>query len=783
MRGNAGSAPSQPQETLASLLRRYREARELTQEQLAEQSGVAIRTISDLERGVTLGPQQDTVEGLEKALKLPPEECERLEATIIRTRKHASVPSPPQTPLSHNLPVPPMPFIGRRQEVEDVWEMLSREDVRLLTLVGPPGVGKTRLALQAADQAVQRYPAEFSDGVFWVPLASLQDPELVITMIARALGVHDAGRQHLVDTLITVIGDKKVLVMLDNFEHLMSASAHLIRITDHCPHLTLLVTSRARLDLFREQPFLVPSLSVPERNRTFDAVTVVNYEAVRLFRARAQQVCPDFRVTDKNADLIARICQRLDGLPLALELAAARMNVLTLKALLEGLSSRLTLLTHQARDADPRQRTLRVAIDSSYALLEAPEQSLFAQLAVFAGGCTMDAARAVCSAADRQIVDVLEGLAVLVDSSLLQREDGEDGERRFVMLQTIREYASERLERSGNSAILHECHAAYYLGLAEEAEREISGPKQVSWQRRLEADHDNLRAALRWFLDRKDGERASQLAGALHRFWHLSAHWSEGRRWLEEALAQHKEATPTRALALDGAAHLAYRKLDYDAARVRLEERLALCRKLGDNIGVASALTNLGGVALQQGRYEEAVSLELQSLRLARLHNYLLGEHVSLQSLGVIARRRGSYQRARILLEKSLALAREMNDPTSIGSALVNLAAATLAQQDYKGATALYAEAITVCQQNQNITGMPYCLEGFAVVAAMSADLDRSARLFGAADALRAKMDLPREPKEPFIPDDVYQAAQARTTAWREGWGMTIGQVMAVALP
>src|ERR687894_2385677 len=432
----------------------------------------------------------------------------------------------------NNLPMQPTPLVGREREVEDVRERLLAPEVRLLTLTGPGGTGKTRLALQAAADLLD----EFEDGVFFVALATLTDPTLVASTVAQVLDVRESGDQPLIEGVKDYLKDKRLLLVLDNFEQVLEA-APLAGELLSAPRLKVLATSRIPLGVYGEHEYAVPPLAVPDPKRLPGLEALSQYEAVRLFIERARAAKADFAVTSENAPAVAEICARLDGLPLAIELAAARVKLLPPGAMLGRLGRRLKLLTGGARDLPERQRTLRGAIEWSHTLLEEGEKTLFARLAVFSGGRTLEAIEAICDTEGDLPIEAFEGVSSLVDKSLLRQEEGPNGEPRFVMLETVHEFAREKLGQSAETQEIKRVHAEYFLTLIEVAHPELKGPDQLEWLERLEAEHDNMRAALSWASERKEVEVALRLGGSLWWFWWMRGYYSEGRRWLQEALA------------------------------------------------------------------------------------------------------------------------------------------------------------------------------------------------------------------------------------------------------
>ncbi len=539
---------------------------------------------------------------------------------------------------------------------------------------------------------------------------------------------------------------RELLLVLDNVEQVI-AVAPLVAVA---PRLRVLATSRAALRIRAEQQFRVPPLAIPDARPAPTVADVAGYAAVQLFVSRARAVQPRFALDEANAGAVAEVCRRLDGLPLAIELATARVT-LPPAALAARLERRLLLLTGGARDLPERQQTLRATVDWSYDLLTAEEQRLFRRLAVFAGGRQTEAPEAVCGGADArpglaETEDVLDGVASLLDKSLLRADEGEGGMPRVGMLETIREYGLHRLEAAGEAAALRRRHMEYFLALAEAAEPLLTGPAQETWLTRLEEEHDNLRAALRWAWDNGETTRGMRLASTLWRFWYLHGYLSEGRTWLEEGLSLipiEAGSAALRAKALTGAGVLAYTKADYERTATLCEDSLTLFQALGDKRGAAVALNILGNVAMDQGDDGRAVTLSEVSLALHREMGDRRGIAVALNNLGVLMLARGGDARAVTLCEESLALSQSLGDTSGISSALNNLADASWARGDYGRAASLYEECVTMYYAMGDKASIAGCLADIAEVARARGEPGRAARLYGAAARLRDAIGAP----------------------------------------
>ncbi len=594
---------------------------------------------------------------------------ERLNA--VTARLHSTEPA---HTVKHNLPPQLTPLIGREQEVAAACTLLRRPQVRLLTLTGTGGIGKTRLAIEIATALLD----DFIDGVYFVALAAITDPDLIMATIAQTLGLRESGewgyaQPQLLQQLQASLSEKHLLLLVDNFEQVASAAPRLAELVAACPNLKMLVTSRAVLHIRGEHECAVAPLALPDPKRPVDCENVSQYAAVALFVQRAQAIKPDFQITQANAPLIAEICVRLDGLPLAIELAAARVKVLPPQALLARLGHRLQILKIDSPDVLPRQQTLCNTLTWSYDLLNTQEQRLFRRLCVFVGGCTLEAAETICNDLG---VSVLDGVSSLIDKSLLSQTEQTDHEPRLVMLETIREYGLECLNTSGEDVIAQRAHAAYYLALAEQAAPELHGLQQAAWLERLEREHDNLRAALGWFL-KPDGagssrEMALRLGGALWKFWSARGLSSEGRTFLERALeGSEGVAASVRAKALSVAADFASVQSDDDLAEALSQESLDLYREVGDTRGIASSLSLLASVVRRKkGNFAAARSLIEESLTLYREVGDKDAIAWSLWQLANNASMQGEYIRGRTLFEESLALYRELGNKWGIATAL-----------------------------------------------------------------------------------------------------------------
>jgi predicted ATPase/class 3 adenylate cyclase len=706
-------------------------------------------------------------------------------------------------PHSHNLPIQPTPLLGRDREVAALSALLRREDVRLVTLTGPGGTGKTRLALQVAAELVE----DFADGVWFVRLSRLVDPELVIPTIAQTLGLREAGGQPIAVTLTGYLHNKHVLLVLDNFEQVAAAATALAELLATCARLKALVTSRVVLHLRGEKRYRVPPLPLPDPAHLPPPQDMVQHAAVALFVQWAQEADATFALSNATALAIAAICVRLDGLPLAIELAAAKVRVLPPATLLARLERQLPLLTGGARDVEARQQTMRNTLGWSEELLSPEHQRLFRRLAVFVGGWTLEAAEAVCAApagADPLGVDILEGLEALVDQSLVQPwlVDGAQGSRegdseaRFRMLYVIREYALEQLEASGEAEALRRAHGAFYLGLAEQAEPELDSAGQVGGTWRLERECDNLRAALGWLCNRGEVASGLRLALAIHTFWTTRSLFSEARAWLDRLLAMvplsdepsvELSGTPGRldrmsgtgtatgvpaglqARALAAAGYLALVQRDFGAAAVQLEAGLALGRAAGNGSAVFNALYALSEVARVQGDSEQSSARIEECLAVARDLGEPGAVGEALWMIGALAYERDEWTRAAARFEEALAVSASSTQPHLKARSLWFLGSIALQQGNPVHAISCLREALTLNLALGNQRGLAYVLEVLAWAYAMMGQSGRAGRLLGAATALREATEVTSE-RPRYAEELEIGVAPARAALGEAGW-------------
>jgi predicted ATPase/class 3 adenylate cyclase len=703
----------------------------------------------------------------------------------------------------HNLPVQPTPLLGRAREVEELTAMLRRDDVRLVTLTGTGGTGKTRLGQQVAAELAEAFP----DGIWVVRFARLVDPALVLPTIAQTLGLQDLGSRPLEETLRTYLREKHLLLLLDNFEQLTPAVPQIATLLEESPRLKVLVTSRVPLHLRGEKEYPVAPLalppaamsSTPAPQPTSPSTTplswrgeigrLTQYAAVALFIQRALDARPNFQVTNANASAVAEICARLDGLPLAIELAAARIKLLPPQQLLQRLERRLPLLTGGAQDLLERQQTMRATLAWSEDLLTPSERVLFRRLAVFVGGCTLEAAEAVCAApkgTEPLRIDVLDGLGRLVDQSLVQQRE-EGSEAHFGQLQVVREYALERLDGSEEGEALRQAHAGYFLALAERAEAELNGPEQGSWFARLERERDNLRSVLGWARERGEAEMGLRLGSALGRFWRERGHFAEGRTWLEGLLASCTSEAEAgnallvlRARAYENAGWMANLQGDSLTAKAHHEQALALARQAGEVRTEASALNSLGGLVLHEGDLDGAAAYYAQSLEVARQAGDQWSASRAQGNLGLVPYFRGDLPAAQAQVDESIVAVRALGDRIGLSVHLANAGSIARKRGDFGRAWALQREALAVQWEMDTRRFIAETLLMLAATAAASGMGEQAARLYGATAALQQRLGYPA--RALWRVDTEEAVAPARATLGEERWAAAFAAGRALSL-
>ncbi len=699
-----------------------------------------------------------------------------------------------QRPSHHNMPLELSSFVGRQREIAEVEERLLADN-RLLTLTGPGGCGKTRLALKVASEVAER----FEDGAWLVELASLSDPDLVAQAVASALKVREQPGRPLAETLVDALRPRQMLLVLDNCEHLIDACARFAEaMLSSCPGLRILATSREILGIAGETNWAVPSLSVPDAGEDLYAIeNLMRYEALRLFVERARSRLPDFELNEETAGAVVEVCRRLEGMPLAIELAAGRVGVLSVEQISGRLKDSLGVLAGGNRTAPSRQRTLRGTLQWSYELLGGLEQELFVHLSVFRGGWTLEAAEAVAAEPRRGIPeeDVLDLLGGLVEKSLVVTEAGQpEREPRYRMLEAVRQYAREKLEEGGGAGEVRRRHATWFLTLAEEAEPHLKGRQQVAWLERLEQEHDNLRAAMRWLLEEGEVETAVRFAWALWFFWYLRGHQSEGRSYAGEILEKDSSLPGggMRAKALCVRGTMSYGLPESIEQTKRLfEESVALFRRAGDKSGLAIALSGVSATTLQEGDTEHATALLEEALELYREVGDKWGVSSILSHLGFIPLSQDDHARAVRYFEEALAISREIGDRLIGSIALYNLALEeSRVQGDRERAAELYVEGLKLAVEMGNKANAAYCLEGLAGLIAEGGEPERAARLFGASEAMLEAVGAPRyvHAQNRALYERSVEALRSRLTeeafavVWSEGRAMALEQAIEYVL-
>ncbi|HJS28691.1 MAG TPA: tetratricopeptide repeat protein [Anaerolineales bacterium] len=734
--------------------------------------------------------------------------------------------------IRNNLPRQLTGFIGRERELDQVKRLLQAE--RLVTLVGPGGVGKTRLSIQAAMEV----PAGYPDGVWLVELASLADPALLAQTVARVCGVREDSARPVLASLLDYLCSRRLLLLLDNCEHLVEACARLAAdILQTCPEARILASSREALGVSGEASYPVPSLAVADPEDLPDISHLMEVESIRLFVERARSIQADFSLSERNGTAVAMICKRLDGIPLAIELAAARIRVLIPEQIASRLDDRFRLLTGGIRTAMPRHQTLRATIDWSYQLLSEPEQILFRRLAVFSGGWTVEAAEAICGGnggpdAGLDPLDILDLLSHLIDKSLIMRGDDE-GTARYHWLETVRQYALEKLFDSGEGERIRDRHLDWYLRLAEEAGLRLIGRDQLALLAELDPEKDNMRAALEWSArDAEASQLGLRLATALTTYWGLRGYYSEGREKLSTLLELSGPATPPllRANALSGGADLAYMQSDYrttqdlyerslpiyralgaegrpgladallglgnvateigdyDSAPGLFEEGLAIMRQLGDQRGIADSLRNLGWCAMRPGDYDQAEVYLEEALAIFRQIRMETGIAGTLSGLGEVALRKGEYARAERILEESLALSRQLGIKWRTAASLGSLGWVALSLNHAARARAFLAESLEIRQEIGDLGGTAWCLEKLAELAGVEGRFKTQVKIYAAAAALRKSINSVIDPADQPEYERILARAEAELgeaadrAAWEAGSGLAVEQAIALGL-
>jgi predicted ATPase/DNA-binding CsgD family transcriptional regulator len=686
-----------------------------------------------------------------------------------------------------SMPVYLTTFIGRERQIAQAIDLMQREEVRLLTLTGPGGIGKTRLAIHLAGELGR----DFSGGICFVRLSTVTNPELVLQTIARAVEIPEIGGRSLLDALKGSLRDRRFLLILDNFEQVIDAATYLTDLLAHCPFLKVIVTSRVVLRVQGEQELAVPPLATPARGpgRTWNAAPLdelTTYDAINLFLQRAQSVQSTFTLTDDNALAVAEICTRLDGLPLAIELAAARIKILTPSALLTRLTNRLQVLTGGARDQPERLRTMRNAIAWSYELLEPDEQLLFQSLSVFAGGFTLEAAESVINGLGLPI-DTLDGVASLVDSSLLREIDLPDDERRFLMLATIREYGLEQLATSHMEEIARRRHAEWCVSLAERAEPELTRANVVSWLNRLEREHDNVRSALSWLLEQGDIEAGLQIISGVWMFWFFRCYFREARGWLDRILEQMPDTpTPIRARIFVIAALFTEAVGDFAEANEKLEAGRRIATDLDEKLTLGMIMLCLGDVADNTGHYEQAEQYLWTAAELFRATNEQIWLVLTLAFLGSLTQRRGDEEQAQSLTYEALALARQIGFPWGTAISLNRLGRLARNRADNAQAANWFKESLAIWRELGDHWRISRSLIDLADVASADHHYEHAARLLGAAHGINESIGA----SESFVDDSARQRAMklaseqldAETFAERWATGQMMSWEEAVAL-
>jgi len=703
----------------------------------------------------------------------------------------------------NNLSTEFTPIVGREKEIAEIRGLLQHSNARLVTMTGIGGTGKTSLAKAVARQML----TEFTDGVFFVELAALTTPELVASTIAQPFDVKEADGKPILEVLKDYLRERQMLLVVDNFEQVIEAAPNIAELLSTANRLKILITSRILLRLSAEREFVVPPLALPDEFKGISLDELSNYEAIKLFVERARNTKPNFTLSEQNAQAVAEICHRLEGLPLAIELAAARVKFLSPQAILTKLENRLKLLTGGARDLPVRQQTMRGAVEWSYDLLTKEEKCLFRHLAVFVGGFTFEAAEAVAGCGlpvagkeeirseqetteiEQLTIDIFDGVISLVDKSLLVSKEQANGEIRFRMLEVVREYALELLETRGEAETMRRRHAGYFLALSEEAEPHLQAARAAEWLDRLEEEHDNIRAALQWSLER-DVAMAARLAAVIRNLWIFHSHLMEGRRWLEAVLERGSLDVPATVLfkLLNGLSVTALYQGDYQTTRKIYGEILATGRAANDLQQIAVSSRGLGLVAYQQGDITAARKHVEEALAINRELSDKYGIAAALNLLGELARTEGDDAAARPLYEESSEIFRQIGNKGALNASLINLAVIAYGEDDFVTARSHFAQVLTTAQELGDKKIISYSLDGFAALVVERGESERAARLSGAAEHLRESIGFEIEPAERRFRDTYTSKLKTKTDedeytkAYEHGRKLKLNEAIALAL-